>query len=80
MIAFGKRYRSWRNRTTIRKQLSIIVGLAVSLTMAFLIVFNYLSQANGIRQQQDIALRNVLQSEMENLENYLDELLAYSMD
>lgn len=79
MIAFGKRYRSWRNRTTIRKQLSIIVGLAVSLTMAFLIVFNYLSQANGIRQQQDIALRNVLQSEMENLENYLDELLAYSI-
>lgn len=79
MSSYGKRYRSWRNRTTIRKQLSLIVGLAVSLIMAFLIVFNYLSQASATRQQQVIALRNVLRSELGNLENYMDELLAYSI-
>lgn len=79
MLPYRVRYQNWRNRTTIRKQLSLVVGLAVSFIMALLIVFNYISQANATRQQQVTALRNLLQSEMENLDGYVKELLTHSI-
>ncbi len=79
MKVFKEHFLAWRNRTTIRKQLSLIVGLAVSLTMALIIMFSYFSQANANTQRQVFMLRRVLEMELANLDKYVEELRAFSI-
>jgi two-component system sensor histidine kinase YesM len=79
MKAFKERFLDWRNRTTIRKQLSLTVGLAVSLTMALLIMFSYFSQVSANTQRQVLMLHRVLEMELANLDKYVEELRAFSL-
>lgn len=72
-------FQAWRNRTTIRKQLSILAGLAVALSIAMLIVFNYVTQARANVQQQIEALSRVLTLENQRLESYVSELRTFSL-
>lgn len=69
----------WRNRTTIQKQLSLIVALAVTLAMALLIMFNYFSQARTNADRQVSMLRRVLVLESRNLDKYISELRSFSL-
>ncbi|MDD3213689.1 MAG: sensor histidine kinase [Eubacteriales bacterium] len=70
---------NWRNRTTIRKQLSIVVGLATALSITLLIGFNYATQANANVRQQIDALSRVLGLENQRLENYVSDLRTFSL-
>lgn len=79
MRAFKKRFLAWRNRTTIRRQLSLAVGVAVSLTMALLIMFSYFSQAEANTARQVSMLHRVLEMELVNLDKYVEELRAFSI-
>ena len=74
-----RKVQAWRNRTTIRKQLSILIGLAVALTIALLIVFNYVTQTRANVQQQIEALTRVLELENRRLDDYLGELSTFSL-
>ena len=74
-----KGFQAWRNRTTIRKQLSILVGLAVAISIALLIVFNYVTQAHANVQQQIEALTRVLTLENQRLDGYVEELSTFSL-
>ncbi len=69
----------WRNRTTIRRQLSLVLGLAVSLAMALIIMFSYISQADAIYRRQVSTLRRVLAMELDSLDKYVAELRAFSI-
>lgn len=75
----GKHFQAWRNRTTIRKQLSLLVGIAVSLTMALLISFHYATQAAANQEQQRATMRRVLQLESRRLDDYVAELRTFSL-
>jgi two-component system, sensor histidine kinase YesM len=79
MQRYKKRVLAWRNRTTIRKQLSLIVGLAVTITMALLITFSFLSQESANTDRQVSMLHRVLDLELTNLNNYMKELRAFSL-
>ena len=79
MQRFKSRVWSWRNRTTIRTQLSLIVGFAVTFTMALLITFNYFSQANANSARQVSMIYRVLELESNNLDNYMTELRTFSL-
>ena len=72
-------FQTWRNRTTIRKQLSILAGLAVAISIALLIVFNYVTQARSNVQQQIEALSRVLTLENQQVESYVSELRTFSL-
>lgn len=73
------RIRDWRNRTTIRKQLSLFVGIAVSTAIALLITFNFITQSRANERQQIDALARVLTLESQRLSNYLEELRTFSL-
>lgn len=79
MQRYKERVLAWRNRTTIRKQLSLIVGLAVTLLMALLITFSYLSQESANTERQVSMLHRVLDLECRNLDSYMKELRAFSL-
>jgi len=71
--------RNWRNGTTIRKQLSLMVAMIVTLTMGLLIVYNYVTQERANTVQQTESLGRVLELENDRLDNYLSELRNYSL-
>ena len=72
-------FQAWRNRTTIRKQLSIFVGLAVTLTIALLVMFNYLAQTHANVQSQKESLTRVLELENQRLDGFVDDLRTFSL-
>jgi two-component system, sensor histidine kinase YesM len=75
----GQRVLGWRNRTTIRRQLSLVLGLAVSLAMGLIIMFSYFSQADAIYRRQVSTLRRVLAMELDDLDKYVADLRAFSI-
>lgn len=79
MQRLQKQMLRWRNRTTIQKQLSLIVALAVTLTMALLIMFNYASHAQTNAERQVSMLRRVLALESSNMDKYISELRSFSI-
>ena len=70
---------AWRNRTTIRKQLSLLVGLVVGLAIAMLITFNFISQTRANETQQIGSLARVLALENQRLGSYVEELKTFSL-
>lgn len=79
MKSMRERALLWRNRTTIQKQLSLIVALAVTLAMALLITFNYFTQAHANTDRQVSMMRRVLALENNNLDKYITELRSFSL-
>ena len=79
MKTLRERVLGWRNRTTIRRQLSLVLGPAVSLAMALIIMFSYISQADAMYRRQVSTLRRVLAMELDSLDRYVSELLAFSI-
>jgi two-component system, sensor histidine kinase YesM len=77
--ALRERVLIWRNSTTIRKQLSLVLGLTVSLAMALIIMFSYLSQADAIIVRQVSMLRRVLAMELASFDKYVAEQRAFSI-
>lgn len=77
--AFKKRFLAWRNRTTIMRQLSLVVVLAVSLTVGLIITFSYFSQVSANRERQVSNLHRVLELELKSLDKYVEELRAFSI-
>ena len=71
--------RSWRNRTTIRKQLSLWTGLTVALVMALLIFFNYTTQRRANIEQQLSTQERLLALEVTRLDDYVAQLRTYSL-
>ena len=49
-------FRAWRNRTTIRKQLSLLLSLAVVTTVGLQVAFTYATLAHAYEKQQIDAL------------------------
>ncbi len=79
MKTLGERVLGWRNRTAIRRQLSLVLGLTVSLAMALIIMFSYISQADAIYRREVSTLRRVLAMELDNLDQYVADLRAFSI-
>lgn len=71
--------RKWRNSTTIRKQLSLMVAVIVTLTMGLLIIYNYATQERANILQQTESLGRLLALENDRLDNYVSELRNYSL-
>lgn len=72
-------FRAWRNRTTIHKQLSIVVGLLVALLILCLTLYSYFTQARANTRSQTEFLSRLLTLESEALDDYISELAAYSL-
>jgi two-component system, sensor histidine kinase YesM len=79
LVSLKKPLLQWRNRTTIRKQLSLILGLSVILAMVLIIMFNYISQTNTNIIQQTSMLHRVLEMELASLDKYVAELRSFSL-
>ena len=60
-------FRAWRNRTTIRKQLSLLLSLAVVTTVGLQVAFTYATLAHAYEKQQIDALSRVLMLERQRL-------------
>jgi len=71
--------RSWRNRTTIRKQLSLWTGLIVAFVMALLITFNYITQRKANIDQQISTQERLLALEVAQLDDYVAQLRTYAL-
>jgi len=63
----------------MRRQLSLVLGLTVSLAMALIIMFGYLSQADASMRRQVSMLRRVLEMELASLDTYVADQLAFSI-
>lgn len=74
-----KKFRMWRNHTTIQRQLSILVSLSVAVVMMLMVVYNYLAQANSNKEQQISAMSRVLELERQQLDDYITELRTFSL-
>ena len=61
------------------RQLSLVVVLAVSLTVALIIMFSYFSQASANKERQVSNLHRVLELELKSLDKYVEELRAFSI-
>lgn len=72
-------FRAWRNRTTIRKQLSLLLSLAVVTTVGLQVAFTYATLAHAYEKQQIDALSRVLMLERQRLDAYVTELGTFSL-
>ena len=72
-------FRAWRNRTSIRKQLSLLIGLAVATAVGLQVVFTYATQAHAYENQQIEALSRVLTLESQRLDEYVTDLRTFSL-
>ncbi len=79
MASLKKPILKWRNRTSIRKQLSLVLGLLVTMAMVLIIMFNYLSQTDTNIVQQTSMLRRVLKMEIASIDKYVSELRSFSL-
>lgn len=73
------RFKAWRNRTRIRTQLSLVVSAAVVALCALLILYSYLTQRSANLRHEATAMRRVLELESRQLDTYVDELCAFSL-
>lgn len=71
--------RRWRDRTRIRTQLSLIVSASAILLVALLILYSYLSQRQANQRHEATSLQRVLALESAQIEAYVDELAAFSL-
>lgn len=72
-------FRIWRNRTTIRRQLSLVVGVVVFVLIIALVLYFYATQAGANLRHESAAIERVLELETRQLEDYLSELADYSL-
>ena len=78
MNAFSS-IKRWRNRTRIRTQLSLVVSAAVAALCALLILYSYLTQRSANLRHEATAMGRVLELESRQLDAYVDELCAFSL-
>lgn len=69
----------WRNRSTIRHQLSLIFGLLVFFMVTSLVFYAYSSQARINRLQQQESMKRILDMEGTEIDSYLDALALYAI-
>lgn len=72
-------FRTWRNRTTIRRQLSLVVGIVVFVMIIALVLYFYTVQAGANLRHEATAIRRVLELEDQQLESYFAQLSDYSL-
>lgn len=72
-------FRTWRNRTTIRRQLSLVVGIVVFVLIIALVLVFYFTQAAANLRHEATAIDRVLELEAGQLEDYFAELRDYSL-
>lgn len=68
-----------RNKSTLRTQLSCIIGGTISIVILGLILFNYHTQKAIMLNQEIEASKNILSLELQQLDNYIDDLKNYSL-
>ena len=78
-MGLRSRFDRWRNRITIRRQLSLLVGLLVFILITALIFYAYASQARSNLMQQQESLERLLEMEGKEIDSYLDELSLYAI-
>lgn len=75
----SEHFKRWRNRTPIRVQLSLVVSAGVALLCALLILYSYMTQRSANLRHEATAMRRVLELESRQLDTYVDELCAFSL-
>ncbi len=78
-MKLSARFRRWRNRTTIRTQLSLVVSAAVLLLCALLILYSYLAQQRANTRHERASMERVLELERQQLDTYVDGLKDFSL-
>ena len=71
--------RAWRNRTTIRAQLTLVVGVVVTLLILPLMLYFYAAQVEANRTYAASALGRVMELEARQLERYVSQLRDFSL-
>ena len=78
-MGIGAYFRTWRNRTTIRRQLSLVVGVVVFALIIALVLYFYAAQSAANLRHEATAIGRVLELEAGQLEDYFAELRDYSL-
>lgn len=78
-MGIGAYFRTWRNRTTIRRQLSLVVGIVVFILIIALVLYFHAAQSAANLRHEAAAIDRVLELEAGQLEDYLSELEDYSL-
>lgn len=78
-MSFFSSVKRWRNRTRIRTQLSLLVSAAVAALCALLILYSYLTQRSANLRHEATAMGRVLELERQQLDAYVDDLCAFSL-
>lgn len=78
-MGIGAYFRTWRNRTTIRRQLSLVVGIVVFVLIIALVLYFHAAQSAADLRHEAEAIDRVLELEAGQLEDYFAELRDYSL-
>ncbi|MGN0773427.1 MAG: sensor histidine kinase [Candidatus Ventricola sp.] len=72
-------FRAWRNRTSIRTQLSLAISAVIIVLFSVLLVYNYVSQYRANVRHETTAIEHTLELETQQLSAYIDELATFSL-
>lgn len=72
-------FRAWRNKTSIRTQLSLAISAVIIVLFSMLLVYNYVSQYHVNVRHESASIEHTLELETQQLSAYIDELAAFSL-
>lgn len=72
-------FRAWRNRTSIRTQLSLAISAVIIALFSALLVYNYVSQYRVNVRHETTSIEHTLELETQQLDAYIGELAAFSL-
>lgn len=72
-------FHAWRNRTSIRTQLCLVIGTVVIALFVLLLTYSYVTQYNANARHEKDSISHILEVENEQLSAYVGELASFSL-